>query len=278
MKKIFIPLTIVICLASGALLSETNEQLSRSYTYNQKQTQVGNLISVEVFDRDGNTPLPVYIKNGKHYIAGEKGHEYQINLYNRAYKNNMLPYQQRKMAIVSVDGSNVISGEKAGFNQSGYVLNAGDFAAIKGWRKNMDEIAKFYFTYPEESYAAKTGNPANNGVIGIAVFNERYIPPPTPDIEISKSGRALERNVASAPAAKALADAKSELGTGHGDRERSSTRKTEFEKESNRPNEIVTIYYDTYANLVDRGIIQKTYKHEPNPFPQSEMKFAPDPR
>ena len=49
-----------------------------------------------------------------------------------------------------------------------------------------------------------------------------------------------------------------------------------LDRASNAPAETVTIYYDSYRNLVARGIIQAPYgRRQPNPFPNAT--FAPDP-
>ena len=67
------------------------------------------------------------------------------------------------------------------------------------------------------------------------------------------------------------------LGTGHGQREHSPTRYTQFVRQSDTPDEIVMIYYDSRANLVARGIIRSPRLAEPSPFPGSSG-FVPDPR
>jgi len=67
------------------------------------------------------------------------------------------------------------------------------------------------------------------------------------------------------------------LGTGHGQREYSPTRYTEFVRNSDSPDEIVTIYYDSRANLIARGIIRSPRLTEPAPFPAG-AGFVPDPR
>lgn len=252
--------------------------------YVNSTTNIGHLIGLEIYDRTAGRSLPIYYKDGKYYIAGDKGHEYQINMNNKSYANGS--YYPRKMAIVSVDGVNVISGDSAGYQQSGYVINPGQYAEIKGWRKNMNETAKFYFTYPENSYASKTDRPQNTGVIGVAIFNERYVPPPLPDSPMfnsigntmggaSAKSRAADASGPSAPSAMAE---KSELGTGHGSRELSQTVSTQFERESSRPNETITIYYDTYNHLVELGVLPLKRETTPNPFPQGNMRFAPDPK
>lgn len=96
--------------------------------------------------------------------------------------------------------------------------------------------------------------------------------------ESAKGGRG------DAAASGALAERRAEqesksarLGTGHGQREHSPTRYTEFVRNSDAPDEIVTIYYDSRANLIARGIIPSPRLAEPTPFPGS-VGFVPDPR
>lgn len=270
--------TIAPALAHAESYVDSYERVQNPAYYN---TQVGRLVSLEIYDRTTNQTLPIYRRNGKHYIAGEANHEYQINIINQT--RSSAP-GQRKLAVLSVDGVNVISGDTAGYQQSGYVLEPGQLGQIKGWRKNMNEVAKFYFTYPDNSYASRTGRPQNTGVIGMAVFNEKYVPPPVAEPDISNFSSA-DRSVSSrarealgaAPAAAPMA--KSELGTGHGSRETSRTSSTEFERASSSPNETIVVYYDTREHLIELGIIPPP-KPEPkaNPFPQGNMRFAPDPR
>jgi len=72
-------------------------------------------------------------------------------------------------------------------------------------------------------------------------------------------------------------DLAKKLGTGHGEREFSPTRYTEFMRNSDTPDEIITVYYDSRANLVARGIIPSARLAEPAPFPAG-AGFVPDPR
>lgn len=93
---------------------------------------------------------------------------------------------------------------------------------------------------------------------------------------------ALAERRADASESRAALRAESELkslklGTGHGEREYSPTRRTEFVRNSDTPDEIVTIYYDSRAKLVARGIIPSPRLAEPAPFPGSSG-FVPDPR
>jgi hypothetical protein len=83
---------------------------------------------------------------------------------------------------------------------------------------------------------------------------------------------------AEAQSAPRAADREDRLGTGHGRIEASQTRYVGFERASSEPAETVVIYYDSYRNLVARGIVPPQYQTPPrrpgpNPFPG----FVPDP-
>ena len=66
------------------------------------------------------------------------------------------------------------------------------------------------------------------------------------------------------------------LGTGHGRREESHVVWVDFDRASDTPAETITIYYDSYRNLLARGILQPAYgRRDPDPFPNTT--FAPDP-
>ena len=211
----------------------------------------GGLVDLGVYDRAEGRRLQVHWYQGRAYVAGKPGNEYRLTLRNRS--------GEPLLAVVSVDGVNVVSGENAAPRQSGYVLAPGRSLEILGWRKSLSQTAAFYFTDLADSYAARTGRPDNVGVIGVALFRKKQ-PRPRPPALL---GRAEE---SAAPARQT--DARSKLGTGHGRREHSPARYVEFERASDTPAETVTLYYDSRRNLLARGVL-----HEPRPFPG----FVPDP-
>ena len=65
------------------------------------------------------------------------------------------------------------------------------------------------------------------------------------------------------------------LGTGHGRSEESRVTVTQFERATPYPEEVITIQYDTHANLVAMGVIDGPRIARPAPFPG---QFVPDPR
>jgi hypothetical protein len=128
----------------------------------------GRLAEVTIVDRDTGTVLTPYHYRGEYWIAGRPGAHYCVEIHNRL--------GERVLAVTSVDGVNVISGETANWDQTGYVFNPEETYQITGWRKSDTEVAAFTFTASPNSYAERTGRPANVGVIGVALFRER--PPP----------------------------------------------------------------------------------------------------
>jgi len=265
--------------------------------------QAGSLVDVTVIDRDTGLTLSTHPRDGKLYVAGTPGHRYAVRLYNHT--------SARVLTVLSVDGVNAITGQNANPSQSGYVLEPWQSTEVDGWRKDMSEIAQFNFTALENSYAARTGRPNNVGVIGVAVFREK---PPVwreRDDKISMreaeaqprsadsaaaaaapaapaaGGTAQAAKSANAPAGAARADSlaaqrptpkpEESLGTGHGARESSYASYTTFERASSSPDEVDSVWYDSYKNLVARGVIPtpRPIAVEPQPFPNGG--FVADP-
>lgn len=221
--------------------------------------------------------LPTHAHRGREYLAATPGEAFTVVLSNRS--------SERLMAVLSVDGINAITGQTAAANQNGYVLEPYQTIYIEGWRKSMQESARFYFTEARHSYGARTGRPNNLGVIGAAVFREAvpYYRNELPSIgqrSQEYEGRSADAKRAAPSAAEPLASAP--LGTGHGERQYDPVRETHFEQRSYAPDEVVELRYDRYETLLAQGIIpryQYRYGHpqEPQAFPSS-YGFVPDPR
>ena len=252
---------------------------------------IGALADINLVDRSTGQVLLVYTHQGRHYVAGRPGARYAVRVVNQA--------GARVMAVMSVDGVNVVSGDSASWDQNGYVFSAGQRHDVAGWRKSQAQVAAFEFTALPNSYAARTGRPENVGVIGVALFRERAVPvPPVPPPAAEPAARRslggsndnMADNSAGSSAsnsttsdARALSrpapQAESKLGTGHGARENAWVNYTEFERARSTPDEIITIYYDSRANLVAQGVIPAPRVYPaPQPFPvQPQVGFVPDP-
>jgi hypothetical protein len=264
-------------------------------------TQAAGPLELDVVDRESGAPLHLHAHRGRRYIVGEPGREFGLRLRNRG--------NERVLAVTSVDGLNVLDGGLAAVGGRGYVLEPWQTVVIDGWRKSLDDVAAFYFTALRDSYAGRTGRPANVGVIGVAVFHERprawlqdaesqraeepargegspsdasadtHAPPPPPSSSRSSSSTAAE-NAAEGRAQpgdrsrEALSSRR--LGTGHGRRVESRVQTVAFERASDRPNQVLRIDYDSETRLVALGVLRPAYatRRAPNPFPAG---FVPDP-
>ena len=246
---------------------------------------IGSLAEVDIVDRDNGEALPVHYSHGEYWVAGRPGARYAIEVRNRL--------GQRLLAVTSVDGINVLSGESAGWNQTGYVFGPGERYQITGWRKSDAEVAAFTFTASPNSYAERTGRPQNVGVIGVALFRERlpiaYYAPPTYNAPRASAGapaaQEKSEDSTSAPARMGslmnrVPALEPKLGTGHGERESSYVSHTDFDRLAPQPNEVIHIRYDSMENLVAMGIIARPRQSWPgvDPFPASPNRgYVPDP-
>ena len=253
----------------------------------------GQLGIVDLLARPDGRVLPLHEKDGRRWVVGTPGQEYAIRVCNTS--------GGRVLAVMSVDGVNVVSGDTASPAQSGYVLSAYECADINGWRKNLSSTAAFYFTELPDTYAARTGRPENVGVIGVAFFRERSRPVAWKDSEAkvaaSPAAEPAARQEAAAGSAAAegrIGDAPArrdnfasdgpapapmaKIGTGHGRRESSYVQTTRFEREGATPNQTIAIHYDRRENLVAMGILPPpAIARAPNPFPAWTPRYVPDP-
>ena len=277
--------------------------LSLALASASRAQSLGSIAEVSIIDRDTGAVLSPHYYRGEYWVAGRPGAKYAIEVHNRL--------GERLLAVTSVDGVNVLSGATAAFDQTGYVFAPGERYEITGWRKSDAEVAAFTFTESPNSYAERTGRPANVGVIGVALFRERQSPsvwvPPRPPA-LSEAPIARERESAarapssaalgsftgsanqaqsaplpSAPSDKAASPLagvapfpspapQAKLGTGHGEREYSYVNHTEFARLQPQPNEIIRIRYDSLENLLAMGIVKR-----PRPLPPTMNPFPASP-
>lgn len=241
-----------------------------------------DLVDLQVIDRETGQPARVWRHAGRLYVEGRPGARYGLRVTNNS--------GGRVLAVMSVDGVNILTGETAGYGQRGYVVGPYGTYDVNGWRKSDTEVAAFTFAPLSRSYAARTGRPGDVGVIGLAVFAERAAPPPPP-MAVSPESRArgaadsaFEARRAPAPAlgaATAQAARPSErLGTGHGERERSAVTTVAFERATASPQLIRRLEYDSRENLIVAGVIPRPRPPGPPPRPRpfpAGPGYVPDP-
>jgi hypothetical protein len=252
-------------------------------------TSAPSLIDVEIYDRTSGATLDLHGHDGQRFVIGAPGHEYAIRIRNRS--------GARILAVTSVDGVNVINGQTASTDQSGYTVDAGGSVEIAGWRRSFNRTAAFYFTDLGQSYAARTGRPADVGVIGVAVFRERLaagitsraasarITLPSPEARpaegaevplAARSNRPDTRDARSADIGANAAPA-AQLGTGFGRTETSFAYRTHFDRESDIPAETFVVRYDRRENLAAMGVLPQPHYADRTPDPFPGMRFVPDP-
>lgn len=115
-------------------------------------------------------PITTYAHNGKHFVEGRSGSNFEIEIIN----TNSFKIE----AVISVDGLSVIDGKQAGPQSSGYLVEANSSIKIPGWKVTGDTAASFEFSGKDQSYSTgQTGSSVNNGVIGVMAFKDRnYCP------------------------------------------------------------------------------------------------------
>lgn len=246
--------------------------------------------------------LAQYHHGGRQFVEAPPSGDYVLRLSN--------PTSSRKLAVVSVDGRNVVSGEKAGFDGPGYVLRAWETIEIPGWRRSDSEVAKFEFQPQDKSYAAAVGDgTSNTGVIGVASFEEKarltdlwesvtFSSNTTSPVFGARSWgddsddsdewdevsdmTTLSSQVPSASATKSKSlgskrarsplrsRAAVDLGTGYGGRAVMHTTETSFERAATVPSQVITLQYAVRQRLVEWGVPVAPEIPFPNAFPQSQ--------
>jgi hypothetical protein len=245
-------------------------------------------------------PARTFRQDGETFLLGHLGERYTLRVVNRSGR--------RIEAVVSVDGRDVIDGKPADWREKrGYLVPAWGSVDIDGWRLSRQEAAAFRFSTVPESYAAKTGNAREVGVIGVAIFPERWYPPrrqpvyplpPAPwnggqrdDLEGRQRGSPSPQAEENAPApaipGAPLTHKSAErpgLGTEFGEAVSSRVTEVPFERASQRPGVVIGARYDDHAGLVALGIdlgggamTEAELRRGAEPFPVVERGYAAPP-
>src|SRR5580658_6678779 len=205
--------------------------IALALTLEAQAQPLGSLAQIAVIDRETGVALSPHYYRGEYWVAGHPGAKYSIEIHNRL--------GERLLAVTSVDGVNILSGETAAWDQAGYVFEPGERYQVTGWRKSDAQVAAFTFTESPDSYAERTGRPANVGVIGVALFRE-HPPQITTAAPLRQApAPALSAGVRSSAQEQLAAAATPKLGTGHGEREASYVVDTNFRRLQSEPNEVI---------------------------------------
>jgi hypothetical protein len=94
---------------------------------------VGHIADVNIVDRTTGRSLPVFWKEGRAYVVGRPGSEYQVTVRNRL--------GEELLAVVSVDGLNVMTGETANPRRAGDVRGQAGRGDVRGGWTSLDVVA-----------------------------------------------------------------------------------------------------------------------------------------
>ena len=130
-------------------------------------------LHISVVDASGRT-LPALRSGSRVVGVGAPGERYALAIENST--------GARYEIVASVDGLDVLDGERASFEKRGYLIAAYSSVLIDGFRRSDAEVAAFRLGDVARSYAASKGQARNVGVLGFAVFEEKraivVAPPP----------------------------------------------------------------------------------------------------
>ncbi len=222
--------------------------------------------SVELIGEYGQT-LRSFDFRGRTWVMGREGERYRIRVTNHTGR--------RIEAVVSVDGRDAIDGRPGRIEKPGYLVQPWGSVTIDGFRVSMQDVATFRFSSVPDSYAAQMGSARDVGVVGVAVFQERYVPPPPAEYrrrdyedrygardEAQKSGPAKSAGAgapSAAPRSEASGDRRAPeragLGTQFGERRNAPAVQVAFERaHQGRPDAVLALRYNDRQGLVAMGI------------------------
>ncbi|MCK7501874.1 MAG: hypothetical protein MZW92_76760 [Comamonadaceae bacterium] len=241
----------------------------------------GPLLDVEIVSRSSGRVLETYAHRGRTYVAGKPGEGYAVRLVNRS--------RGRLLAVLSVDGverrdrrnrlpgpirlcaGTLLVGRDLRLAQEpgggGPVLLHFPPRFLRGplrpagerWRHRCRGVPRAAAATPPIRNWRRPGP-------------RRPLPHPPP----GPAGQPRTPLAESAAPDASRKESRERLGTGHGAREYAPTEYTEFVRAGSKPDDVVAIRYDSYDNLLARGIVPHRPRYaDPQPFPR---RFVPDPR
>lgn len=214
-------------------------------------------------------PVQEFVHTDKIYVEGKKGTKYSLRIKNSSW--------QKILAVITVDGLNVLTGKTGDWNDRGYIIDAFSSVVIDGWRTSDETVREFFFSAADKSYASKRKdvNTGVTGVIGVAIFEEKapvqinYVRHTFHDPFFCNSGSVTLLNANNSTnttsfnaksldvSQKYTAPERGSLGTGFGDEKESKVYKVTFTRASTMPETIFEMHYRTSEELKKIGVIRR---------------------
>ncbi|MBP7632931.1 hypothetical protein KBA41_02085 [Candidatus Ozemobacteraceae bacterium] len=163
-------------------------------------------------------------RSPSYFVEAMRGERYRLRVRNDSGR--------RVGLVIAVDGRNIITGDRSYLRPSEgmYILNPWSAGEFSGWRTSTRNVARFYFTDEQDSYAGRWGDYSQMGFINIAVFDEQRPIRYEERLSMKDSGAAPAPRSSSKIAPDRMHES-SEAGTGYGEREYSPVETTTFDPE-----------------------------------------------
>ena len=141
--------------------SAARNRRARAWSDDAMQQHAG--LSFALLDEHGEI-LPAALVESELWAFGQPESRYSLAIANDT--------SSAFEVVASVDGLDIIDGRPASFSKRGYIVDPFSSVVIDGWRTSETTIAAFRFSSLEDSYAERTGEGRNIGVIGAAFFRQ----------------------------------------------------------------------------------------------------------
>jgi len=235
-----------------------------------------------------DSPCQEVMGHGQRWVVATFGERYAIAVTNRS--------DQWVEAVITVDGRSILDGQRTSSRSRGYLVPPRDRITIDGWRTSASAVAAFRFTSVGDSYAGRTGDASDAGVVRVQIYPERapvaWVPPPRPRPtwedddggggwgprpapELGEGRELRDRGDApsESKAARAWEPERQNLGTGYGEGRWQPVRERAFERANpHSPARTLTLRYDDRAGLEARGILPGRRWIEPD-----DRRWVPPP-
>lgn len=251
--------------------SKSSERNMRMFAPITRIGEVG--MSIVVHGRE----ISEYTKDAITYVMAHLGTEYSIRIWNRTSRN--------VEAVVTVDGLNITTGKVGDYvTQHGYLIRTHSHTDIPGFMIDNMSAARFTFSRPGASYAARMDTPNNIGIIGAAFFREYETPRPR---VLRSAGLMMDRDVLGAETENCIlgmtkgASRGPSAGTEFGSEVDFRTTEVDFRRANpTTPDAVIAVRYETREELQRLGIDlhpTATVVTSPNPFPANAGTGCPLP-
>ncbi|WP_254459512.1 hypothetical protein [Xanthomonas sacchari] len=260
-------------------------------------------VQLQVIDRDADdAPLPAHAWRGERWIAATPGHRYALRLTNltgarvlvvlsvdgvNAVSGQTAASDQRGYVLAPWQRTEIAGWRKSSEDVAQFVFTDLDdsYAARTGRPRNVGVIGMAVFdearAWPDVALGEASVDAARAAAATARAATPGAPPAeamPAPAAAAGTPERSAAASLAAAPAADARAYAREgnpaahvrqRLGTGHGAREWSPSRVTDFQRASDVPMQRTQLRYDSRARLIARGVL-------PRDLPPPRVAVAPN--